>query len=304
MEYFRKAIPFEDASEVNEFHERYEKFINYLRSHNLYDEFFGHLTRYYESGDSFYSSGFDGGVTDTPTEQHYSWEICYKDKVIDSDSGWYTDYSGGFSKGGRGAKNYTEQSLYDYLRDKTKREHEIIDFLEKCLKALNVSLKEYYGIKKEEPSKFKEVKEEHNEEVKEEKNSKKEAIKEFLERIKELLDNHGIKEEDMYGSVVVDESVLITTVEDHREIRPEFLPFIKFIDLSKISCKNLKVSGLDLRNTNIKLNPNQVYNKDLSNTLLSTSALSKMFDGCNFEGCIISDSVEPSELTESNGKKR
>ena len=75
------------------------------------------------------------------------------------------------------------------------------------------------------------------------------------------------------------------------------------IDLSKISCKNLKVSGLDLRNTNIKLNPSQVYNKDLSNTLLSTSVLSRIFQGCNFEGCIISDFVETSELTENNQKK-
>ena len=198
--------------------------------------------------------------------------------------------------------------MYEFLRGVCSYDSWKVDvFISRCLELLDISKEEFYNISKEEffkidmpnednSSKFKEVKEE----PKEEKNSKKDQIKEFLENIRELLSNHNINEEDMYGSIQVDESVLITTVEDHREIRSEFIPYIKFIDLSKVSCKNLKVSGLDLRNTNIKLNPAQVYKKDLSNTQLSTSVLANIFAGCNFEGCIISDAPDSEINVEHN----
>ena len=42
---------------------------------------------------------------------------------------------------------------------------------------------------------------------------------------------------------------------------------LKYLNLENINCRNLKVSNMDFRETNIRINPQMVYMKDLSNTL-------------------------------------
>jgi len=59
-------------------------------------------------------------------------------------------------------------------------------------------------------------------------------------------------------------------VDDHLEIIPIIATMLRFVDLSWIRFDNVKVSGLDFSYSNIKFNPQMIYNKDLSN--------------CNFEG--------------------
>lgn len=68
---------------------------------------------------------------------------------------------------------------------------------------------------------------------------------------------------------------IFVVVDGVKEINPIYIEtgLLKFIDLSVISFKNVKISGVDFRGTNVYFNPQEVYNKDLSN--------------CNFEGISI-----------------
>ncbi len=68
---------------------------------------------------------------------------------------------------------------------------------------------------------------------------------------------------------------LFINVDDHLEIMPIILEtnILKYIDLSMISFANVKIDGIDFRECNISLKPQEVYQKDLR--------------GCNFEGLYI-----------------
>ncbi len=70
-------------------------------------------------------------------------------------------------------------------------------------------------------------------------------------------------------------SNLFVNVNTHKEINPMYieLGLLKYIDLSMVSFKNVKISGIDFRGCNIQLNPQEVFEKDLR--------------GCNFEGLFI-----------------
>ena len=66
---------------------------------------------------------------------------------------------------------------------------------------------------------------------------------------------------------------LFITVGDHKEINPNLIKFLRYIDLRGILFKNVKMTGIDFSGSNISLYPEDVYQKDLS--------------GCNFEGVFI-----------------
>ncbi len=92
----------------------------------------------------------------------------------------------------------------------------------------------------------------------------------------------------LYSSIVVPDEVLIVTVGDHREFNPEFVPLLKYIDLSQVDIKNLKLSHHDLSETNIHFDPQEIYQKDLSYSKLSDENVSwKSFDGVNLTGANI-----------------
>ena len=56
---------------------------------------------------------------------------------------------------------------------------------------------------------------------------------------------------------------------------------------------NLKVSGIDFSETNINIDPQRVYNKDLSGCRFGDdNIVFKSFEGCNLSGCDISDERE------------
>ena len=104
----------------------------------------------------------------------------------------------------------------------------------------------------------------------------KKELEEKLYSIKKLLNELAVLQEKTcnYEKIKVDS--LFINVDDHKEINPLYLDLgvLKYIDLSMESFKNAKVSGIDFRECNISFNPQEVYNKDLSN--------------CNFEGLFIS----------------
>ena len=65
---------------------------------------------------------------------------------------------------------------------------------------------------------------------------------------------------------------LFVQVGDHLEFRDIIVlsGFLKHVNFNAVSLKNVKLSGLNLSGTNIRFNPQEIYNKDLSN--------------CNLEG--------------------
>lgn len=73
----------------------------------------------------------------------------------------------------------------------------------------------------------------------------------------------------LLSSIIVPEELLIVRVGDHREFNPEFVSLLKFIDLSLVDCNNLKLSGHDLSETNIRFDPQTIYKKDLSYSKLA-----------------------------------
>ena len=118
---------------------------------------------------------------------------------------------------------------------------------------------------KREQKKIEELKRSHEREKTSMISRKEEVLEKSLEVLAELE-----QKTDSYNKIEI--SNLFIDVGDHKEINPIFLnlDMLKYIDLSLVSFKNVKVSGIDFQGCNINLNPQEVYNKDLS--------------GCNFEG--------------------
>ena len=87
-----------------------------------------------------------------------------------------------------------------------------------------------------------------------------------------------------YHSIKVDNDTFLTQVNDHNEIKGEFLTVLNFLNLENINTVNLKISGIDISESNLKIDPQLVYNKDLSNaTLDDKNLVSYNFDGVNME---------------------
>ena len=88
-----------------------------------------------------------------------------------------------------------------------------------------------------------------------------------------------------YHSIRVDSDTFLSKVDDHYEIKDEFLTVLNFLNLENIDTTNLKVSGVNISESNLKIDPQTVYNKDLSNaTLDDKNLVSYNFDGVNMEG--------------------
>ena len=88
----------------------------------------------------------------------------------------------------------------------------------------------------------------------------------------------------------IEEDILIINVGDHKEINPLFKDYLSMINLEYISFKNVKVSGLDFAYSNADINPQEVYNKDMSNGNYSGIDFNiSSFDGVNICGSIFTD---------------
>ena len=105
------------------------------------------------------------------------------------------------------------------------------------------------------------------------KNANKKIVREYSRRIK------------------VDEKELIVEVYGHKEFNPKYLSMLKSIDLSEISSKDLKVSGIDLRGTNIVIDPQLIFMRDLSNSACNAENLVTypIFQGVNLCGSDLSN---------------
>ena len=106
-------------------------------------------------------------------------------------------------------------------------------------------------------------------------------LKENINKLNNLRDN---KDNISIRRTHVDN--ILVDVDDHKEIMDELKNILKFIDLSTISFKNVDVRGIDFRDSNIDLYPQEVYNKDLSNSDFTGVSLNPFinFNGVDIRG--------------------
>lgn len=120
------------------------------------------------------------------------------------------------------------------------------------------------------------------EEQRKSQDSKRQEIIDQLQKLKQAL---GALDDTSGVLSKIDENILLHDVDDHREINEEFLDQLRFLDLSYINFKNVKVSGLDLSGSNACINPQEVYQKDMSNGNYSgLYFVSRDFTGVNIKG--------------------
>jgi len=125
----------------------------------------------------------------------------------------------------------------------------------------------------------------------------KRKIKEKIKELSQLIQTQaylGIPESKIYGSIPITQEVFLKSVNDHYEIDEEFIDIslLRFLNLSLIDFTNVKVRGIDFRHTSARINPQTVYNKDISNCTFDDSNV-KFFDdytgvimeNTNFEQC-------------------
>lgn len=88
-------------------------------------------------------------------------------------------------------------------------------------------------------------------------------------------------------------SLLILDVGDHKEFNPRLIPYLRFINLEWVKCDNLKLSRIDFTGTNIVIDPQKAWNKDLSYSVFDNINLQFVdFEGCNLNGADISKEDE------------
>ena len=192
--------------------------------------------------------------------------------------------------------------LTEYLNDKNR------SIRKKAQKILNT---------RQQLSKFKEISEQDKKaelvkaKLKEDNRIKelKEKKKLFLESLKtanQLANdiNDSILEDEYdlrsIERVSILEKELFKKVDDHKEFNDEYIEYIPFIDFFCIDTTNLKVSGFDFRLSNIIINPQTVYKKDLSNSKFCNRNISfKSFKGCNLCGTDLSDEKESYDIDQA-----
>ncbi len=106
----------------------------------------------------------------------------------------------------------------------------------------------------------------------------------------------------------IDTDLLLKQVGDHLEINPEFREQLSFLDLSCIDFTNVKVSDYDFSGTNADINPQTVYQKNMSNgNYQGLNFISKNFKDVNIKGssfvdCNMDFAILEGAITDDNTK--
>lgn len=126
----------------------------------------------------------------------------------------------------------------------------------------------------------------------------KELLQTISDAMKELKELGALP---IVGRIKVDEDLLFIRIGDHLEFNPIFIKYLSLIDLSSLYfVKNLKVSGIDFSGTNAYINPQVVYNNDMSNGNYSGLDFnSASFNGVNICGSSFIDC--PMDFTDFEG---
>lgn len=142
---------------------------------------------------------------------------------------------------------------------------------------------------------------------------KNQNIKKSLSELSEILaecskyltEIQGKINENQNEKVEVPEELLLIQVDDHYEFNPIFLTkgILRFIDLRNISLSDVKISGVDLSYTNANINPQEVYNKDMSNGKFCGIDFNLCdFRGVNTTNADFTDAIMDFAIKENNTK--
>ncbi|MBQ8891693.1 MAG: hypothetical protein IJ068_02380 [Bacilli bacterium] len=107
------------------------------------------------------------------------------------------------------------------------------------------------------------------------------------------LETLGIEPNHLYGTIPITEQLLLVKVDDHLEINRDIIDasLIRFFNLSLINFSNVKVTGIDFRKSKAKIEPQIVYQKDISGCKFDDFNISPFtnFDGVNTENADFSE---------------
>ena len=222
----------------------------------------------------------------------------------------------------------TQESIYGYMEMPQGKSLDNEMNLSVYSSIMSIGLKEY-DIRQEEKQnaidmyndaerlrKSKEEKERVNRELKQ---KQEEEQKRNLEKDKELeeIEKQNLEDLDIIASAVerinernnraislgvspisvnrvhIDDELLLIKIEEYVMFNPAYVKLLRYIDLSSISSEKLVASNIDFRGTNIVINPQLVYNKDLSDSLFDDNNINGSFEGVNLKGADISDEKWP-----------
>ena len=98
----------------------------------------------------------------------------------------------------------------------------------------------------------------------------------------------GMKEESLYCKIPIEQDLFLVKINDHYEINRNLidLALLKYFNLSHIDFTNVLVKGIDFRYTAARINPQLVYQKDISSCIFDSTNI-KFFD--NFDGVNMTD---------------
>ncbi len=130
--------------------------------------------------------------------------------------------------------------------------------------------------------------------------STKKSISDNLKRIKELIAFLQANDIPNNLKISIPEDELIIKVDDHLEINPFYLDYIDFIDFNYINTNNLKVCNINWKGTNISIDPQTVYKKDLRNAIFGDHNITfKSFAGCDLRGTDISEELDSMDIKDA-----
>ena len=115
-------------------------------------------------------------------------------------------------------------------------------------------------------------------------------LQQVISHVKNPDENFTIRR--LYHTIPINEDFLFDDRPDgSREIKKEFIRILKYFDLSNVSCNNMIATDIDFRFTNLDIDPQKVFNKDLSYSRFGDNNIHKFrnFDGVNMSGCDISE---------------
>ncbi len=97
-----------------------------------------------------------------------------------------------------------------------------------------------------------------------------------------------------HGLIDITEDILFNDLGEYKEIKEELLEDLIYLNLSNISFDNVKISGINLSYTNGIINPQTVYNKDMSNGCYDgVKFTSNDFTGVNTDNSTFKDCDVP-----------
>ena len=115
-------------------------------------------------------------------------------------------------------------------------------------------------------------------------------LQQVISHVKNPDENFTIRR--LHHTIPINEDFLFDVNPDgSKAIKKEFISILKYFDLSNISCNNMIATDIDFRFTNLDIDPQKVFNKDLSYSRFGDNNIHKFrsFEGVSMTGSDFSE---------------